>query len=257
MAPGGKRPLAWIAGGIAVAGIAAVLLLARRPRTEAGPQPAAQRHPPLPTATFLPEFVATPAGPTNAMSEAQFQDEVSRRLALEVQKLKTRMQTRAEGSARKAAAASPEPAPAPAVPPSAPRAVEAAPTSIPVEPTAAPTVPVQAEAAPTAVPAPARPVTREGALVAIEDVDSPPRLARIVKPTYPPLALQAGVRGIVVLRILVSEQGTPLQVEVVRGVQAGLTESAVYAAKKWTFTPARKDGVAVRTWMVVPIPFEP
>ena len=93
--------------------------------------------------------------------------------------------------------------------------------------------------------------------MAIEDVDSPPRLAKIVKPTYPPLALRAHIGGIVVLRILVSESGMPLQVEVARAAQAGLTDAAVEAARKWTFEPARKAGVAVRTWMVVPIPFEP
>jgi hypothetical protein len=27
--------------------------------------------------------------------------------------------------------------------------------------------------------------------------------------------------------------------------------------RRWTFEPARKDGVAVKTWTTVPIPFEP
>jgi TonB family protein len=44
---------------------------------------------------------------------------------------------------------------------------------------------------------------------------------------------------------------------VVRGGRAGLTESAVQAVKKWTFTPALEAGVPVRTWITVPIPFEP
>jgi protein TonB len=61
----------------------------------------------------------------------------------------------------------------------------------------------------------------------------------------------------VLLRVLVSEKGTPLQVEIVRRAPVGLTESAVEAVKRWTFAPAMKAGVAVRTWMTVPIPFEP
>ena len=39
--------------------------------------------------------------------------------------------------------------------------------------------------------------------------------------------------------------------------RAGLTEAAVSAVRQWTFEPARKDGVAVQTWISVPIPFEP
>jgi protein TonB len=60
-----------------------------------------------------------------------------------------------------------------------------------------------------------------------------------------------------VLRVLVSEKGLPAEIDVLRGGRAGLTESAVRAVKEWTFQPAVKDGVAVKTWISVPIPFEP
>jgi protein TonB len=79
----------------------------------------------------------------------------------------------------------------------------------------------------------------------------------VIKPSYPPLALKAHIGGIVVLRVLVSEKGLPAQVDVVREGRAGLTEAAVTAVRRWTFEPARKDGVAVQTWISVPIPFEP
>ncbi len=78
-----------------------------------------------------------------------------------------------------------------------------------------------------------------------------------MKPSYPPLALQARIGGIVVLRVLVSERGAPLEIEVLRGAPGGLTEAAVEAVRKWTFDPARKAGLAMQTWMIVPIPFEP
>jgi len=44
---------------------------------------------------------------------------------------------------------------------------------------------------------------------------------------------------------------------VVRSGRGGLTEAAIRAVKEWTFQPAVKDGVPVRTWISVPIPFEP
>jgi periplasmic protein TonB len=78
-----------------------------------------------------------------------------------------------------------------------------------------------------------------------------------VKPVYPPLALKARMGGLVLLRVLVSEHGSAQEVEVMRRAPGGLTESAVDAVKKWTFTPGTKSGVPVKTWMTVPIPFEP
>ena len=78
-----------------------------------------------------------------------------------------------------------------------------------------------------------------------------------MKPTYPPLELKARIGGIVVLRVLVSEKGAPAEIAVMRGARAGLDEAAIAAVKKWTFTPGTKDGVPVKTWMTVPIPFEP
>jgi protein TonB len=97
----------------------------------------------------------------------------------------------------------------------------------------------------------------QGSLVALEEVDTPPRVARVVKPVYPPLALQARVGATVVLRVLVNERGLPDEIEVLREGRAGLTEAAVRAVKGWTFEPARKDGVPVKTWISVPIPFQP
>jgi len=63
--------------------------------------------------------------------------------------------------------------------------------------------------------------------------------------------------GMVLLRVLVSERGTAQEVEVLRRAPGGLTESAVDAVRRWTFSPATKAGVPVKTWMTVPIPFEP
>jgi TonB family protein len=235
-APGRRGPLAAVGGILAVAAIAGgVYVVSRKPAAVTGPgaAPAAAIRP---TPTLLPEVAATPAGPTSTMSESQFKDEVARRLALEVQKLE---------EAARARAVTPTPVTVAAAPlePTAPPAVVAAAAETPK---------------PTALPAqPVKPATREGALIALEEVDSPPRISRIVKPSYPPFALQARIGGIVVLRVLVSEKGAPAEIEVAREGRAGLTEAAVTAVRRWTFEPATKDGVAVRTWMWVPIPFEP
>jgi protein TonB len=226
----------------------------------AKPTPVAVVFPAKTTPTLLPELAATPAGPTSTMSEADFREEVARRLAIEVQKLETSSRTRAKTADKPAPARGAE-----AAEPVVKEAAEAVPTSPPTA--AAPAAPpsgypeamaeLEPTALPTAAPAPARPATRSGALVELDQVDTPPRVAKVVKPGYPPLALQARIGGIVILRVLVSETGVPADIQVLRSGRAGLTEAAIRAVKDWTFQPAQKDGVAVRTWISVPIPFEP
>ncbi len=271
-AKGGRS---WIWAVVAAAALGALAVgyrvLARRPppaaRTTFSAAPEGQ--PPVPTPTFLPEFLETPAAPTNAMSDAQFQEEVSKRLSVEVQKLEAQIRARPAPRDRNGdpSAAAESPAPrrrataAASVPAESPAAETAAPPAArPAEPTAAPIPIVEAAersvapTAPSPAPASAAPTAaalHEGMLIALEDADTPPRIAKIVKPSYPPLALQARIGGIV------SERGAPLTIEVVRGASAGLTEAAVDAVRRWSFDPARKGGLAMRTWMTIPIPFEP
>ncbi|HYK43322.1 MAG TPA: energy transducer TonB, partial [Thermoanaerobaculia bacterium] len=71
------------------------------------------------------------------------------------------------------------------------------------------------------------------------------------------MALRARIRGTVLLRVLVGENGAALDVQVISGAAGGLTESAVAAVRQWRFTPGLRDGVPVRAWTTVPIPFEP
>jgi len=78
----------------------------------------------------------------------------------------------------------------------------------------------------------------------------------MVPPVYPRDALRARLRGLVVLRVLVSETGVPLQIQVVQPARGGLTEAAVEAVRQWRFEPALYGRTAVRTWAPVRIPFE-
>jgi TonB family protein len=71
------------------------------------------------------------------------------------------------------------------------------------------------------------------------------------------LELKARIGGVVVLRVLVSEKGLPAEIVVLRSARASLDAAAVDAAKQWSFTVPVKAGVPVRTWLTVPIPFEP
>jgi protein TonB len=87
-------------------------------------------------------------------------------------------------------------------------------------------------------------------------VDASPRPIERIMPIYPERALKERVRGVVVLKALVSETGSPLKVDVEKGVRADLDAAAVSAALQWRFEPARKDGRAVRTFATIRFSFE-
>jgi TonB family protein len=113
--------------------------------------------------------------------------------------------------------------------------------------------------APTGTPRPRAepaPGTGAGAIARPEEVDEPPRLKRSVSPVYPPAALRERVRGLVLLRVLVSETGEPVEIRVLEPARDDLTKAAVEAIRAWRFEPARKDGAAVRTWVTIRVPFE-
>ena len=83
------------------------------------------------------------------------------------------------------------------------------------------------------------------------------RLKTIVHPVYPSGALQARAGGVVILRVIVSEEGEPVQVDVVQGVRPDLNAAAVSAIKRCVFEPGRVDGRPVRSSTTVSVPFQP
>ena len=89
-----------------------------------------------------------------------------------------------------------------------------------------------------------------------EQVDSPPVPITQINPVYPERALKERVRGLVILRVLVSEDGLPVRVSVEKAAREDLTQAAIAAAQQWRFQPARKDGRPVRTFAVVRFGFE-
>lgn len=99
---------------------------------------------------------------------------------------------------------------------------------------------------------------KEGDLVDIGQVDTPPRPLRLVKPEMTRMAIQRGVKGSVLLSVLVGETGRAEKIEVVRDTspRAGLAEACQVAVKQWEFTPATKDGKKVKAWLPVNIPFK-
>jgi len=89
-----------------------------------------------------------------------------------------------------------------------------------------------------------------------DKVDTPPKPVEIVMPQYPEAALKARVRGTVILRVLVSHTGIPLDIRIERGVRPDINEASIEAARHWRFQPATKNGQPVRTFTTLRFPFE-
>lgn len=101
------------------------------------------------------------------------------------------------------------------------------------------------------------PKVKAGDLVEISQVSQPPRATKVVKPEPTALGRQRKVSGTVLVRVLVDENGRAEQVEVYRDTspKVGYGEASARAVKQWEWTPAMKDGVPVKTWYIVPLPF--
>jgi protein TonB len=82
-----------------------------------------------------------------------------------------------------------------------------------------------------------------------------PKKLKDVKPTYPDIAKQARVQGIVILECTISPQGKVTDVKVLRGIPL-LDAAAIEAVKQWVYTPTLLNGVPVPVIMTVTVNFK-
>ena len=84
----------------------------------------------------------------------------------------------------------------------------------------------------------------------------PPVVITRVTPTYPPLARERRVEGVVVLRAVVDASGHVTRLQVVQSVPL-LDDAAQRAFEQWRFTPGRdRDGNVVAVLIEVPMRFK-
>ena len=84
------------------------------------------------------------------------------------------------------------------------------------------------------------------------DMRRPVRIAGH-EPTYTEAARRVRERGIVILDAIIDKNGRVTDIEVLKRLRFGLTESAVAAVSRWRFEPATLDGkpIAVRYTLTV------
>lgn len=72
---------------------------------------------------------------------------------------------------------------------------------------------------------------------------------------YPPLALQAGIEGRVIVQFIIDKNGQVLHPTVIRGIGGGCDEEAVRAVLKAKFQPGLQRGRPVAVRYTLPITF--
>jgi protein TonB len=78
---------------------------------------------------------------------------------------------------------------------------------------------------------------------------------RRVNPEYPELATRARAQGLVILEVLVSEDGTPKNCKVLRSLPL-LENAAVDAVKQWKWKPYTINGESIPFWVTVAVTFK-
>jgi TonB family protein len=96
--------------------------------------------------------------------------------------------------------------------------------------------------------------TKEAPLQAGSEGVPVPKRSKTVPPQYPPEAQALGIRGIVILELVVDAQGKVESVNVIRSVP-GLDEAAVEAARQWEYEITKVNGKPVSVRLTVPITF--
>lgn len=85
-------------------------------------------------------------------------------------------------------------------------------------------------------------------------IDELPEVVTKVAPIYPDEARRAGTDGVVMLQVLVLEDGSVGDCRIVHSVPA-LDDAAVASVRQWRFKPALSAGRPVAVWVAVPVRF--
>jgi len=84
----------------------------------------------------------------------------------------------------------------------------------------------------------------------------PPVRTVYVEPAYPEAARQAGVQGVVILEVLIGENGKVQDSRIMRSIPP-LDQAARDAVRQWEFSPTMVNGAPVSVMMTVTVKFTP
>jgi TonB family protein len=96
--------------------------------------------------------------------------------------------------------------------------------------------------------------TRRG-FPALQSGNTPPRPLNTAEPEYSDDARKKKIQGVVIVSVLVDEEGIPIDPQIVRPLDLGLDEKAIECALKYRFRPAMKEGTPVAARISIEVNF--
>ncbi|MDI6839762.1 MAG: TonB family protein [bacterium] len=86
-------------------------------------------------------------------------------------------------------------------------------------------------------------------------VEVKPKLEYYIEPEYPELARKAEIEGTVFLEVIVDTTGRVVDIKVTKSLHELCDQSAINAARKWIFSPAKQRDRPVPVRVQVPVRF--
>jgi len=83
----------------------------------------------------------------------------------------------------------------------------------------------------------------------------PPTLLKQVTPRYTADAMRQRIQGMVALEVVVSREGMPTAIRVMRSLDPGLDGEAIAAARQWRFAPGRVGDTPVDVVVTILLDF--
>ena len=103
----------------------------------------------------------------------------------------------------------------------------------------------------------APPPPPSGPKVVFIPYDDPPQALSPIRPSYPEIAQEAGIEGVVVVQAFIDKKGRVKETLILKGVpNTGLDEAAMEAIRKTRFRPAKQREPAVGVLISIPVNFK-
>ena len=103
----------------------------------------------------------------------------------------------------------------------------------------------------------APPPPPSGPKVVFIPYDDPPLAMSPIRPSYPEIAQEAGIEGVVIVQAFIDEKGRVKETLILKGVpNTGLDEAAMDAIRKTRFKPAKQRERSVGVWISIPVNFK-
>ncbi len=74
-------------------------------------------------------------------------------------------------------------------------------------------------------------------------------------PIYPPRALRRSLEGKVIIQVLISPKGLPLETKIISSSNDIFNQAAINSAMKSTYNPILRNTIPVQAWISIPITF--